>query len=510
MHGAIQDITERKMNLEAIQNERTLLRTLIDNLPVSIYVKDAQCRKVVANLTDVENMGYALEKDVLGKTDLELFDGEDGERGYRDDLAVIQTGEPVINRERSFSDPKGTIRWSLTSKLPLFDRKGKVSGLVGISRDITEQKRSLETIQKLSKSIEQSPSIVMITDIYGNIEYVNPKFTEVTGYTSEEIIGQNPRFLKSGEMPSSFYEELWRSITSGGVWRGEFHNRKKNGELYWEWATITSIKNENDKTTNYIAIKEDISLRKQMEAELIIAKEKAEESDRLKSAFLANMSHEIRTPLNSIIGFSELLTDSAFEDDQKTQFIETIIANGNNLLNIISDIVDISKIEAGEITIRNSKIQVKHFLDEIMAMHLMTVEGKKLQFNQTYDESLAEKEYSVFADKERLQQIFNNLISNALKFTSEGFIEIGCRLVDDRIEFHVTDTGIGIPPEFHNKIFDRFRQVEASYTRKFGGNGLGLAISKNLIELMGGKIWVESEMGKGATFYFTLPISIRQ
>ena len=507
MHGAIQDITERKMNLEAIQNERKLLRTLIDNLPVSIYVKDTQCRKVVSNLTDVEKMGYTFEKDVLGKTDLELFDEDFGERGYRDDLAVIQNGEPVINREESFKDPKDNIRWTLTSKLPIFDHQGKVSGLVGIGRDITEQKKASETILKLTKSIEQNPSSIVITDLNGNIEYVNPKFTEITGYTFEEAKGQNPRILKSGEMTPEGYKNLWDTISSGEVWRGEFHNRKKNGELYWEWATMTSIKNEHGEITNYIAIKEDISLRKQMEVDLVVAKEKAEESDRLKSAFLANMSHEIRTPLNSIIGFSELLDDDDFDEVLKKEFKHHIISNGNNLLNIISDIVDISKIESGEITIRKSKIQVFQFLDEIRALHLINVEGKNLLLNLTCDESVDETDCSVFADKERLQQIFNNLISNALKFTSEGYIEMGFRQVGDMVEFHVKDTGIGIPADYHQKVFDRFRQVEASNTRKYGGNGLGLAISKNLIELMRGKIWVESKLGKGATFYFTLPLS---
>jgi len=503
LFGIQRDITQSKQAVEAIQNERQLLRTLIDNLPVSIYVKDTQCRKVVSNLTDVEKMGYASEKDVVGKTDLELFDGEDGELSYRDDLAVIQTGEPVINREGSFRDPKGTIRWSLTSKLPLFDHHGKVSGLVGISRDITEQKKAHETIQKLSKSVEQSASVVMITDINGNIEYVNPKFTEITGYSLEEIKGQNPRFLKSGEMRPEFYQELWQTISSGGVWRGEFHNRKKNGELYWEWVTITSIKNERGEITNYIAIKEDTSLRKQMEVDLIVAKEKAEESDRLKSAFLANMSHEIRTPLNSIIGFSELLADADFPEDQKSEFIHHVISNGNNLLNVISDIVDISKIESGEITIRNSKIQVRQFLDEITSMHTLKVEGKQLRLRSTC--SIAEMEVFILADRERLLQVFNNLISNALKFTSEGYIELGCRLVGDMVEFHVKDTGIGIPADYHQKVFDRFRQVEASYTRKYGGTGLGLAISKKLVELMGGEIWVESKFGEGSTFYFSLP-----
>jgi len=499
------DITERVNTQLEIQKEKQLLRTLIDNLPVSIYVKDAECRKVVANLTNVERMGYTDEAEVLGKTDLELYEGEIGIRRYNDDLLVVKNGKPIINKEEFFINPDGSCRWSLTSKIPLLDMQGKVTGIVGIGRDITEQKKASETIQKLSKGIEQSSSIIVITDIQGNIEYVNPKFFEITGYTQEEVIGQNPRILKSGETPDGKYKELWETISSGGVWRGEFHNRKKNGELYWEWATMTSIKNDNEEITNYIAIKEDISLRKQMETELVLAKEKAEQSDRLKSAFLANMSHEIRTPLNSIIGFSELLTDPGFDEGKKKDFIRYIVGSGNNLLNIINDIMDISKIESGQIAIHKTKIQVSKFLDEIRALHIMKVEERQIGFRKSCLCSGYENNIFVLADKNRLLQIFNNLIGNALKFTSEGYIEVGCRPVGNEVEFHVQDTGIGISTEFHDKIFERFRQVDFSTNRKFGGNGLGLAITKNLIELMGGRIRVESEPGKGSTFYFTLP-----
>jgi signal transduction histidine kinase len=242
-----------------------------------------------------------------------------------------------------------------------------------------------------------------------------------------------------------------------------------------------------------------------MEADLIIAKEKAEESDRLKSAFLANMSHEIRTPLNSIIGFSELLDDSSFDENQKREFIQHISTNGNNLLNIISDIMDISKIESGEITIRPRKINVQELLENVKSSNWLRASEKQLEFRFNSDGAGSAAEVNVSADLDRLHQIFNNLIGNALKFTSKGYIEIGFQPKDSEIEFFVKDTGVGIDSEFHERIFERFRQVELPTVRKYGGNGLGLTITKNLIGLMQGKIWLESEPGKGSTFYFSLP-----
>lgn len=501
LRGIVQDITERKQAMEAIVRERQLLRTLIDNIPDSIFIKDLNCRKIAANCTDIKRMGFSSEKEALGKTDVEIYEGAAGVRGYADDLAVITTGVPLVNKEQSFDD-HGGIRWSLVSKYPLFDHNGKITGLVGISRDITEQKKAQDTILKLTKGIEQNPATIVITDKSGTIEYVNPRFSETTGYSFDEAIGQNPRILKSGEMNPQAYENLWKKISTGEVWRGEFHNRKKNGDLYWEWATITSIKNDLGHITNYIAIKEDISVRKQMEADLVIAKEKAEESDRLKSAFLANMSHEIRTPLNSIIGFSELLTDTSFEPEQKDEFIQHIIENGNYLLNIISDIVDLSKIEAGEITIRKKPTTVCDLVEEVKRLFSYKIESKSLKF--VVNTLPCDEKIFVLCDRERVMQIFANLLNNALKFTTEGYIEVGFRVLKTNVEFYVKDTGIGIPEKYHQKVFDRFTQVETSYNRRVGGNGLGLSISKNLIELMDGHIWLESEFGTGSTFYFTL------
>jgi len=501
---SIIDITDKKKAESDILEERKLLRTLIDNLPDPIFVKDQQCRKVIANLADVENIGFATEAEVIGKTDLELFSGEIGLRGHLDDLKVIQRGEIVSNRQEVFYTPEGKKRWLLTTKVPIFDNDGNTSGLVGIGRDITEIKNAEEQILKLSMSIEQSPSTIVITGVDGNIEYVNPKFYEITGYSPDEAIGQNPRILKSGKMSIEFYQEMWNTILSGEVWRGEFLNKKKNNELYWEWATIAPIRNEEGDIINYIAIKEDISVRKQMEAELIVAKNKAEESDKLKSAFLANMSHEIRTPLNSIIGFSELLADSHFKIEEKDEFIGHIISNGNSLLSIISDIMDISKMESGMVRIRTRAVPVLKIVTDIRKQFLGRFLEKGIDFRIESEKEL--DAVQVMADPERLNQVFNNLISNALKFTTEGSVLLKYVKEGKMLQFEVKDTGIGIPADFHSKIFDRFSQVETSNSRRFGGNGLGLAITKNLIELMGGKIWLESEQEIGTSFHFTLPM----
>ena len=505
--GFVRDITERKKAELELSHERMLLRTLIDNLPVTIYVKDAECRKIIANKADLDLIGLTSE-DVIGKTDLETFNNKIGQRGYADDKKLIETGVAVLNREEDFVDRNGIQRWLLTSKIPLTDENGKVLGLVGIGRDITTQKRDQENILKLSKGIEQNPSSIEITDINGIIEYVNPKLCETTGYSSEEIIGQHTRILKSNEMSEEIYSDLWETISSGNVWKKELISRKKDGSLFWELVTLTTIKNDKGLTTNYIAIKEDISTRKTMEAELINAKEKAEESDKLKSAFLANMSHEIRTPLNCIIGFSELLAAPDFEDEQKEEFIRTIIDNGNSLLVIISNIMDFSMLEAGQMKIHNAILSTKELLNELLNDFRTKADKKGIELR--LDKSSFNPDVLINNDTYRIKQIFSNLIGNALKFTHTGYVEIGYQLENDMIEFHVKDTGIGIAPEFHQAIFERFRQVDTARTRKYGGNGLGLAISKNLVELLGGHIWIKSETDKFSDFFFTIPIRNKQ
>lgn len=243
--------------------------------------------------------------------------------------------------------------------------------------------------------------------------------------------------------------------------------------------------------------------RNNYEQTLIEKNKKLLEADRLKSAFLANMSHEIRTPLNSIIGFSELLADLDFDEAQKNFFIQQIITNGNNLLTIISDIMDISMLESGELKICKKLVNVQNVISNIEKQFAYLTKAKGLKFKVIYQDNV---EIVINADEDRLRQILYNLINNATKFTISGGLEIGYKQEHNFVKFYIMDSGIGIPAEYHDRIFDRFRQVEDANTRKYGGNGLGLAITRNLVELMGGRIWVESALGKGSTFYFTLPV----
>jgi len=503
--GVGRDITAQKASIEIIQHERQMLRTLIDNLPFAIYVKDNEARKLVANAADMKIMNCASESDFIGKTDMEIFHNDYERGGYDEDVRVLKTGRAMQNKEDSYFDTEGNLHWRVISKFPLFDDDGKITGLVGIGHDITDQRKANETILKLSKGIEQGSSSIIITDIKGNIEYINPIFLEITGYSKEEVLGKNPRLLKSGEMPAENYKELWKTISSGGVWRGELHNRKKNGELFWEWVTITSIKNEKGEIINYIAIKENIDLRKQMEADLIAAKEKAEENDRLKSAFLANMSHEIRTPLNCIIGFADLLSNPEleFDQEQSLEYAQLITASGNNLLVIINDIMDISKIEAGQVKVNKSNFVAQHLVYDVWREldYRALEKGLKLSISS----EIPKRNITIESDESKLRQVLINFIGNAIKFTEKGTIEIGLKANNESLFFYVKDTGIGIPKEYHENIFERFRQIEDSATRKYGGNGLGLAISKSLIEMLGGTIGMQSELGKGSTFYFYLP-----
>ncbi len=403
----------------------------------------------------------------------------------------------------SFTDCNREREWSDLEIEVLID-------LSNIFKSFTIQRKAEESLLKLSYAVEQSPVSIIITNLDGNIEYVNPKVTEITGYKPVELIGKNPRIFNSSEKPKSESQNLWETISSGKQWFGEFHNKKKNGELYWGAASISPITNERGEITHYMAIEEDITERKKTELELIKAKEKAEESDRLKSAFLTNMSHEIRTPMNGILGFAELLKEPNLSTDEQNSFIEIIGKSGQRMLNTINSIIDISKIESGLVKVNIKEANINEKMEFAYKFFNPEVESKGIQFFLKY--GLPDKEAIINTDNEMVYGILTNLVKNAIKFTHKGSIELGYVLKSDsdpaELEFYVKDTGIGIPKDRLDAIFDRFIKADIEDKQAFQGSGLGLTISKSYVEMLGGKMWIESEEGRGSTFYFTIPYNI--
>jgi PAS domain S-box-containing protein len=819
---SIMDITAQKDAEEALKesekkyhNISTLLRLLADNMPDMLWAKNLNKDFIFTNKAICNNLLNAVDtEEPIGKNDMFFARRERdshpedpewhtfGELCRDSDTVTLEEMKPIQFNE--FGNVKGRYLFLDVHKAPLFDDEGQLIGVVGSARDVTSNKAAEDQLRKLSQAVEQSPASVVITNLEGNIEYVNQKFTEITGYNLEETKGQNPKILKSGEHPAEFYTELWNTIASGKEWRGEFLNKKKNGELFWEAGSISPIKNEKGEITHYLEVKEDITeqkqvlekiritrdtyqsifnsvteaifvidgngvfidanggaermygytrdeligmnpgdvsaielidlqavestfksvaqtgipvsmdlwgirkngeifpkdviinkgtyfgenciivtsrdvterkkmdedlknqaglrellmgissefinipleqvddaitrslkqmglfvhadrsyifeyewkkeichntfewcdtginpeiqnlqnlplsvlgstveihkkgepqfipdvlsmvegtgkellisqgiksfltvpmikeehcvgfigfdsvrsyhmyaateiqlltifaemlvnvrLRKEMVGQLLIAKEKAEESDRLKSAFLANMSHEIRTPMNGIMGFSHLLKEPGLSGDEQHEFIRLIEKSGARMLNIINDIIDISKIEAGLMELNMSESKLKEQIEYIYTFFKPEVEAKGLKLS--YSIPRLASETIIITDREKLFAVLTNLVKNAVKFTEKGEIEFGYANKGDVIEFYIKDTGIGIPENQQEAIFERFVQADITNKMARQGTGLGLSISKAYIEKMGGRIWVESKEGKGSTFYFTLP-----
>lgn len=388
-------------------------------------------------------------------------------------------------------------------------------------------------IKKLLRAVEESPASVVITDAEGAIEYVNSKFCEVTGYTVSEVIGLNPRVLNAEIQPKAFYQEMWETLNQGKEWRGEFCNKKKDGTLYWEHASISPLCDSRGTITHYVAVKEDITENKRILLELEKARQSAEASNIAKSDFLAGMSHELRTPLNSIIGFSEVLQDRFFGPltDKQGEYIDDILGAGRHLLSLINDVLDLSKVEAGKMTLEISTVKVTDvihtglvMLKEKMAHHGITV---KTDFKDNcYKLTLP-------ADERKLKQIVFNLLSNAVKFTPDGgAITIDMMVLEpghisdpdpmlpdwiqeavghmgdqQHLIISIADTGIGISSEDLLPIFDDFYQTSVGLRANTSGTGLGLPLSKKMARLHGGTITAHSAgLDKGSRFTLQLPI----
>lgn len=500
IEGSLRDISERKKFEETLKESEERYRILIETMHDGVVQVDNDDIIQFVNNSMCEMLGYKYHE-LVGKVGVDTFIFKDDREIVREKNRLRLTGLSD-NYEVRGVKKTGEIIWLSISGTPIGDKAGKVIGSVGFLSDITERKRAEDEVHKISQAIKQSPVTIVITDVNGDIEYVNPKFVEVTGYKPEEVIGRNPRILKSGERPKEFYKDLWEIITSGKDWIGEFHNKKKNGELYWENASISPVKNSEGVITHFLAVKEDVTEKKLKEIELINAKKKAEESERLKSSFLANMSHELRTPMVGILGFAELMKDMS-DNSELQDFSDNILRSGKRLLETLNLILDLSRIEAGKLEMKTSEVDLVQLTGEVFENYVAETTKKNIKF--TINSS--EEQIICLLDERMLWEAINNLINNAIKYTKSGEVKIELGVTENKKALiKVTDTGIGIPKESLGVIFDEFRQVSEGYSRGFEGTGLGLTITKNFVEKIGGSISVESEVGVGSVFKIELPL----
>jgi PAS domain S-box-containing protein len=493
------DITAQKQAEEQLKQSEQEYRKIFENVAYVFY--EASLEGILLNITpSVERMTNYTQKDLIGKP-MEVFYYDPS---VREPLlkALYEKGE-ILDFEIDVKDLDGKpIPASLNSKI-IFDEAGKPERIVGSLSELRKRREAETQVRQLSTALEQSPVSVIITDPDSQILYVNKNFIDFSGLHPDKIIGSTPGDLTPDKLS---LDELWKTLKKGKVWKGELDYLKRDGSHVWLSVTASPLRDNQDQLINFVGILEEISERKASEQNLRKAKEQAEKSDHLKSAFLANMSHEIRTPMNAILGFSALLKEGDMNEEQSDYYIDIINSKGRDLLRIISDIIDISRIEAGDLYIKMEPVEIFPFVRDIFKEFKEDTQVRSrsnLQFRLNIPDP--EKKVIVNTDPSRLKQVFVNLIQNALKFTPDGFVEVGFHLNDKHdIIFTVKDSGIGIPEDKKRIIFERFRQIDDSHTREYGGTGLGLSICKNLLDLMGSKLSLGSEKGQGSEFTFRM------
>lgn len=496
VYAVARDISERKHNQERLSK----LSLALEQTPASVVITNIKGEIEYVNSTFSKVTGYSFDEAIgqnprLLKSDMHSSD-------FYINMWNKVLSENIWRGEMCNKKKNGELYWESVSMSPLRNEKGNVINYIAVKEDISVRKKIEQELKKLSKAIEESDVSVIITDSEGNIEYVNPYFLKFTGYKNDQVIGQNPRIVNSGFHSKAFFKELWDTINAGHVWHGEFCNKKKNNELYWENVTISPIKNDNNEITHFVSIQGNITDLKKAEKELIKAKEQADVANRTKSEFLANMSHEIRTPMNSIMGFSDLLHNSV-KDPKQLSHVESIRSSCKNLLIIINDILDLSKIEAGKLNFQYESTSISNLIKDIENMFLHNIVSKNLTFEINNIENIPPY---LIIDETRVRQVLFNLVGNAVKFTDSGKIILSFHAIIKKnknfidLTISVKDTGIGIPKEQLKVIFEAFSQNKNQNTKKYGGTGLGLTITKRLVEMMNGSISVYSEVGNGSTF----------
>ena len=511
-------VAERKQAQEALERERVLLRTLIDNLPLRLYAKDVECRFVLSNAAHIAALGASSQQAILGKTDFDFRPRELAEQYLADDQQVIQSGQPLVDREEPTVLPSGERGWLLVTKVPWRNSQGKLIGLIGVSRDITARKQAEAALQESEAALRDSealyeslvthlPQHIFRKDQEGRFTFVNNHFCQLLGKAPSEVHGRTDFDFYPRDLAEKYRQDDLRVMQTREAVAVVEENLLATGERTFVQVIKTPLLNAAGQVVGMQGIFWDITQSKQVETALQAAKEAAEQAARAKAEFLANMSHEIRTPMNGVIGMTGLLLDTELTAPQR-EFANTIRSSAEALLTIINDILDFSKIEAGKLTLESLDFDLREVMEGTLELLAERAQAKGIELTDSIPPDVPTQ---LRGDSGRLRQILTNLVANAVKFTEQGEVVVRVAkgsetLTHVMLHFQVQDTGPGITPEVQARLFQSFSQADGSTTRKFGGTGLGLAISRQLVELMHGQIGVTSELSKGSTFWFTVEL----
>ncbi len=485
----------------------------MEALPYVSWFKDAEGNFSMVNAMLLTTLQKGLFE-VVGRRNHEVFDADEARINEEVDREVLESGRVT---QSTYSRHQRIFK---TLHFPVIDDQGRITGTGGLKEDITNLTQSLQELHRekeyLEALLKNIPYYIFFTDRHHRYIRINDMMAKLLRLKHpDEARGKGNDAFFSRRVARKMLDEDRIILETGEAMLNRIIFFEDEGvDGFWMEKNKIPIKDERGVVTMIIGIFKDVSGMMKIETELKQARDRAEESDRLKTSFLANMSHEIRTPMNGILGFANLMRDPDVGEEKRDLYLKHIEQSSKQLLNIIDDIIDISKIESGQLKISNRPVRINGIMDEVYSSFFHRIRGdapgqKRVTFNLKKGNESAD--FTLVTDDYRLRQVFNNLIGNAIKFTKDGKITFGYVLRKNRhIEFFVKDTGPGIPQNKLEMIFDRFGQVNQESYSQPSGTGLGLPISKNLVKLMGGEMWVESKVNKGSTFRFTLPLVTEQ
>ena len=449
-------LLERSQNAEA---EARMLKRATESTQSTVVITNTEGEIEYVNPAFTTSTGYTFEE-ALGQNPRILKSGKHPAEFYTAMWDVLTKKETwhgeLLNKKKD-----GSLYWEDATISPILDENGETTHYVAVKFDITARKTAEEKLRKMQRAVESSESGIVITDTEGVIEYVNPAFTSLTGYSFEEAIGKTPNILRSDYHPQSFYRELWETIESGKTWKNELLNRRKDGSTYWEYQVISPIFDSEGKITHYVAIKHDISERKALEEELIKSRQRAEEANRFKSRMLANVSHDMRTPLGAILGYAEMLRENVFGEvsEEQSEYLERITKSARQLSEYIDNLIAQAQIESSKLVFSSHTFRLEEIQTFLSPFHEQA-QSKGLEMRVEISPDMPE---TLFGDYKWLKHIFSNLVSNAVKFTDNGSVDILIAPVDDsRWRFSVKDTEEGIPPEEQENIFQLSNKGETN------------------------------------------------